>query len=268
MSRDHWHHFPKDEGVRAQWVANISRGIKGFVTSNYKTVCSNHFQYGKPTSASPHPTLYLVESDICKHSPRKRRKLIYRQQILNDTPSTKCQTKSKRGEPKEAAKQCTIQSFTFTQLTREIDIRFFTGFPNTETFEMVFNQLKPKAANMLYWRGLKETISSDDSPAKVARSGRRVITLEQEFLLTMMRIRIASFQQDLAFRFGISEALVSRIFTTWIKLIRERRCALAHAQLLRDKCKFYSSFITNFDVKLFKNLDKTFSYLKKVKCYC
>ena len=215
-----WHHFPKDDGVRAQWVANISRGIKGFVASNYKTVCSNHFQYGKPTSASPHPTLYLVESDICKQSPRKRRKLVYRQQILNDAPSTKSQTKSKRGEPKEAATQCTIESFTFTQLTREIDVRFFTGFPNTETFEMVFNQLKPKAANMHYWRGLKETISNDDSPAKIARSGRRVMTLEQEFLLTMIRIRIASFQQDLAFRFGISEALVSRIFATWIKLMK------------------------------------------------
>ena len=95
-----------------------------------------------------------------------------------------------------------------------------TGFPNTETFEMVFNQLKPKAANMHYWRRLKETISSDDTPAKVACSGRRVMTLEQEFLLTMMRIRIASFQQDLAFRFWISEALVSRIFTTWIKLMK------------------------------------------------
>ena len=85
---------------------------------------------------------------------------------------------------------------------------------------MVFNQLKPKAANMHYWGGLKETISNDDSPAKIACSGRRVMTLEQEFLLTMIRIRIASFQQDLAFRFGISEALVSRIFTTWIKLIK------------------------------------------------
>ena len=85
---------------------------------------------------------------------------------------------------------------------------------------MVFNQLKPKAANMHYWRGLKESISNDDSPAKIARSGRRVMTLEQEFLLTMIRIRIASFQQDLAFRFGISEALVSRIFTTWIKLMK------------------------------------------------
>ena len=78
-----WHHFPEDDGVRVQWVANISWGIKGFVASTYKTVCSNHFKYGKPTSASPHPTLYLVKSDICKQSPRKRRKLVYRQQILN-----------------------------------------------------------------------------------------------------------------------------------------------------------------------------------------
>lgn len=137
--------------------------------------------------------------------------------MIHHQPNLK---KSQRGEPKEAATQCTIQSFAFTQLTREVDIRFYTGFPNSEVFEMVFNQLKQKASNMHYWRGLKETVLDDDSPAKVTRSGRRIMTLEQEFLLTMMRIRTGIFQQDLAFRFGISEALVSRIFTTWIKLMQ------------------------------------------------
>ncbi len=214
-----WHHFPKDKDARATWVTNISRGRKDFTASDYKTVCSNHFQYGKPTFSSPHPTLYLVKSDECKKSP-KRRKRIARQLIPDEASLTKadCHKRSKIEKPKEAAIQCTMQSFTFTQLTRE-DVRFFTGFPNAKVFEMVFDQLKQKTSRMHYWRGLKETNLDDDSPPKTARSGTRIMTLEQEFLLTMMRLRTANFQQDFAFRFGISEALVSRIFTTWIKLM-------------------------------------------------
>jgi hypothetical protein len=43
---------------------------------------------------------------------------------------------------------------------------------------MVFNQLKQKASNMHYWRGLKETVLDDDSLSKVTRSGRRKMTLK------------------------------------------------------------------------------------------
>lgn len=46
------------------------------------------------------------------------------------------------------------------------------------------------------------------------------MTLEQEFLLTVMRIRLGCFLQELAFCFEVSEALVSRILTTWIKLMK------------------------------------------------
>ena len=34
--------------------------------------------------------------------------------------------------------------------------------------------------------------------------------------MTMMRLRLASFEQELACQFGISKASVSRIFMTWI----------------------------------------------------
>ena len=67
-----WHYFPKDPEERAIWVKNISKGLEDFVLSDYKVVCSNHFQYGKPTFSCHAPTLYLVFSDKSKRSPRKR----------------------------------------------------------------------------------------------------------------------------------------------------------------------------------------------------
>ena len=40
-----WHYFPKDLKERAIWVKNISKGLQHFVVSDYKVVCSNHFQF-------------------------------------------------------------------------------------------------------------------------------------------------------------------------------------------------------------------------------
>lgn len=42
----------------------------------------------------------------------------------------------------------------------------------------------------------------------------RVLTLALEFLLTIAKSRRNMSNKELAFKFGISEALVSRIFTT------------------------------------------------------
>ena len=52
--------FPKRPGKKRTVKKNISKGLVGFVASDHRTVCSNHFEYGKPTYGSPNPTLYLV----------------------------------------------------------------------------------------------------------------------------------------------------------------------------------------------------------------
>ena len=40
-----------------------------------------------------------------------------------------------------------------------------------------------------------------------------------EFFLLRVRLRLDLLQQDLAYRFGISQSSVSRILTTWIKFV-------------------------------------------------
>ena len=40
-----------------------------------------------------------------------------------------------------------------------------------------------------------------------------------EFLLTLMRLRLGLLNEDLAQRFGVSPRLGSYILTTWIKLL-------------------------------------------------
>ena len=44
-----------------------------FTASNNSVICSNHFEYGKPTSGSPYPKLFLTESDNANQkSPHQR----------------------------------------------------------------------------------------------------------------------------------------------------------------------------------------------------
>ena len=56
----------------------------------------------------------------------------------------------------------------------------------------------------------------------------RKLSLEQELLLTLMRLRVGLLIEDLAFRFRISVGLASSIFTTWIKFIAKELSFLIH----------------------------------------
>ncbi|GFR82126.1 THAP domain-containing protein 4 [Elysia marginata] len=79
---------------------------------------------------------------------------------------------------------------------------------------------------MLYWKGTKQTQTEQpqedffNRPGVYNRPGpSKKLSLEQEFFLVMLRLRMGLIVQDLAFRFQISCGLVSQIFTTWVKLL-------------------------------------------------
>ena len=117
-----WHHFPRDPIKREQWRKNVSKGLFGFVGSDHRTVCSNHFKYGKPTYGSPNPTLYPVPSDVKKPSPRKRKM---------PTKVVECPPTIRAIEPKQKE----------------------AG--SVESFKLIFGHVKEIATVMHYWRGSK-----------------------------------------------------------------------------------------------------------------
>ena len=115
----------------------------------------------------------------------------------------------------------------FEQVTREADVKFFTGFDKTEIFKFVFEHLSEKASHMNYWLGkintVKDKMDESVDPSRytvptLKPGPKRKLSLEQEFFLVMLRLRLGLFLQDLAFRFDTSKSQVSSIFTTWIKL--------------------------------------------------
>lgn len=104
----------------------------------------------------------------------------------------------------------------FCQLARESDVLFFTGLESTRIFRALFNYLQKKASAMTYWDGSKKTLkprkgsgsteiweavlsSPDIEFNKIAllkSDPKRKLTLEQEVLLVLMKLRLGIVVED------------------------------------------------------------------------
>ncbi|XP_041858672.1 uncharacterized protein LOC121650918 [Melanotaenia boesemani] len=82
-------------------------------------------------------------------------------------------------------------------------------------FMALWNFLGPSTDKLTYH---KSTLRSEISPSK--RPGvKRKLDPINELFLTLIRLRTGLLHQDLAFRFGVSVSLVSKIVTTWIQFM-------------------------------------------------
>ena len=88
-----------------------------------------------------------------------------------------------------------------------------------EAFLTVFEMVRPYAAKMVYWHGPAKAakLSKKVRISKFARN--RKLSLKDEFLLTLIRLRQGILNEDLADRFGICTTSCSNIFNSWIRLL-------------------------------------------------
>ena len=91
-------------------------------------------------------------------------------------------------------KQKKPQTFDYEYLkTRETELKFLTGVPNTGLCEWVLQNLQK------------------DVPLIVQCLG-----LHNHLLLVLMKLKLGLLNRDLGIRFGINDAFVSKIFRSWI----------------------------------------------------
>ena len=74
-------------------------------------------------------------------------------------------------------------------------LRFYTGFSSFVVLMALFNLVS----------------------AAIPEGGAAKLTKFDYFILTLMKLRLNASNYDLAFRFGVSESTVSRVFTKWIE---------------------------------------------------
>lgn len=113
-------------------------------------------------------------------------------------------------EGSESEPETEHPDFTFEIVATEGMVSFYTGLPGSKTFELLYDYLRPKAKNMnyVYWKGeaqvRKERQSNNaarslaamfdelkragaETPS-VKRGQKRKLQLEEELLLTLMRL--------------------------------------------------------------------------------
>ena len=223
------------------------RNVRSNLPVNDSTrICSAHFaDYDK----SNIPTIFPTKTPKpVKHRSLPNRKLpetvtkvVDVQDISNDVASTEsfCPTCRQQVyvESKEIGIQCqpsqvTVDTQTLFSASAAPDIvmedlshsdekvRFYTGFVNFKMLMAMFQTVLLSGADRLnYWRG-GHSVGERTYHDKGRKPGpKRVLRLEDEFLLTCMRLRLGLMQGHLADIFKVSESTVSRILNTWINFL-------------------------------------------------
>lgn len=83
------------------------------------------------------------------------------------------------------------------------DVESYTGLPHWDALMLLYDMVNQKAQNLNYGSFEKKANGSEQ---KLGRP--RALTLFEEFVLTLMRLRLGLFQKDLAHRFNVSETTV------------------------------------------------------------
>ncbi len=86
------------------------------------------------------------------------------------------------------------------------DPMHYTGVKNKQLLEYIFSIVEEKARHITIWRGKDRTNQ---------RRYKRILSLWEEFLLTLMRNRRGTDIKMTASLFGISTSVASQVYTTW-----------------------------------------------------
>ena len=106
--------------------------------------------------------------------------------------------------------------FSNSYIRTDEKMKFYTGIQSITIFNILWSFLKPHFPQLNYWRGAK-VLTSKRRPKTFPR--RKKLSGRDQFLLVLMKLRLALLNQDLADRFQISPGTCSSIFTTWVKFL-------------------------------------------------
>ena len=100
---------------------------------------------------------------------------------------------------------------------------FYTNFPNYLVFKALCDYLESRSAGRLrYWRGSETSKFQHFGNSMNKKPGpQRKLTFEEEFFLTVVRLKLGGTAADLAKRVGCDASYVSRVFTTWVTFLAE-----------------------------------------------
>ena len=221
-----FHRLPQDSDLRQQWLVCIKKTLS--VSENTR-ICSAHFAGGEKNENSPVPTVFPWSKPVKRRPPPAvRHPLPLKKPKQAESPSTvngieqhevkivELQSKVLRLE--EEVRTLESQRFLLRRFQgSDKDIQFYTGLPSYSILMCLYRYLEPL---LCYLRLCRNEIKTTSTSAFKPRA--RALQPIDEFFLTLVRLRLGLLEQDLAHRFNISIATVSRICITWIKFLNQQ----------------------------------------------
>ena len=112
-------------------------------------------------------------------------------------------------------KSLQTKNMVYTSLiTSDKKCNFYTNMQSCAIFDAIYETVKP-----FVYPSMSKVVERTKSPRRTLkkRGPVRKLNMKDEFLLTLMKLRLGLLFGDLGDRFGISLGTASRIFSTWIK---------------------------------------------------
>ncbi|XP_015770372.1 PREDICTED: uncharacterized protein LOC107348807 [Acropora digitifera] len=101
-------------------------------------------------------------------------------------------------------------------LKSDESVRFYTGVPSLSCLQMLSELLRPEAEKLKYWDRNKGKTMAYQTSGKKKPGPKGVLKVEEEFVMTLVRLRLGLMGRNLADIFSVSPSQVSRIVTTWV----------------------------------------------------
>lgn len=109
---------------------------------------------------------------------------------------------------------------------------FYTGLQSYLVFEWLYNRLMDKVPGMTYTSYKKESSGKKRGP-------KRQLSGEEEMFLTLVRIRLGLLEEDLAFRFGMSQSSISSITRTWCSFLAKELFTFIHWPTQEENKRYF-----------------------------
>ncbi|XP_014664453.1 PREDICTED: uncharacterized protein LOC106806841 [Priapulus caudatus] len=119
-------------------------------------------------------------------------------------------------------------------------VKLYTGLPSYNLFKWLLAEVSPHAQSLHYYKG---KLSADDKTWQINNTTKpglkRSQSLEDQLLMTLMKLRLNLQEDDLAFRFGLRQSSVSQVLSTWIPLLAKELAAFIHWPSKEGTMKYY-----------------------------
>ena len=129
----------------------------------------------------------------------------------------KCMTLSEKIENRKKLKR---ELNTEDILQDDESVKFYTGLPNLACFHFTLKLIQPYTDKLKYWdktKNVKSYYQGDETKRKPGRQ--RQLSVKEEYLLVLCRLRLGILNRQLGDMFGVSESTICKTVTTWVCLL-------------------------------------------------